>query len=179
MTLRRLIIGSCLLCVIGSAAFVLAIPTLRAIELQSRIDRDLSKYEHSNSSELYTYYPELIDQIVANKELSTRLTSLHLTVSDFKNLNFASCTKLPNLTHLEVTYAHNTDLLLPTLNALPNLRTAMFAYCRPIEKWVLGLDNQGLRNLHLHEYHSEAISQQTLDILASRMPECKIRLTSD
>ncbi len=179
MALRQAFIGSCLILIIGTATYVLGVPTLRAIELQSRIDRDLSRFEQSESSELYTYYPELIDHIVANERLASRLETLHLAVSDFRGRNFASCTKLPNLSRLEVTYAHNTDLLLPTINSLPNLKYAMFAYCKPTEKWVLGLSNASLRGLHLHEYQAVAISQQTEDLLISRMPECKIRVTGD
>ncbi len=178
--MKRLFLAFGVLLLIGAIG---AAVWLRANRLDLAASRDLQKFASSNSSALYTHYPQLIDLIAADPDLAARVERVHLSVgsfdtSAFNGRDFSSLKDLPNLRVIEVTYAYNTDRFMPTVNSISTLRSAMFAYCAPREAWMDSLDSPSLRNLHIHD-HSDDMPEQALERLSLRMPHCEIKITSD
>ncbi len=172
-------IATLLLCgSIGAAVW------LRANRFEIAASSDFRKFAESNSSKLYTYYPQLIDRIAADPDVAARVESVHLSVGDFDDpmyngRDFSSLKDLPNLHTLDVMYARNTDHFMPIVNSISTLRSAMFAYCTPRDSWVESLNSSSLRKLQIHDYRAEAVSNQAVERLSLRMPNCEVEVTGD
>lgn len=180
-SLKRSIAFGLLILLIGSIAVAV---WLRANRYEILANSDLKNFADSDRTELYTFYPHLIDRIADSPGLAERVVVVHLSVSDFKSeefydRNFSSLARLPNLTTVECTYSHNVDKFVPTLNLIATLVELRLYYCDPIAQALKALDANSLQSINVHSYNTLVISDDVIDEFEQRMPDCMINFTTD
>lgn len=179
--MKRLIIVVGIMVLVG---LISTLVWLRVNRYEMLAQSDLDKFAASNSSELYTFYPQLLDKIADNPVLAARVKTVHLTASDFasteyRGLDFRSLSRFPNLTTIVCTYSHNLDRLVPTLNLLPKLQSLEFHHCDPIITSLEKLRTNSLRTLAIHSFTAVDLPEGIADSCSQNLPNCKITFTTD
>jgi hypothetical protein len=179
--MKRLIfvVGTTLL--VGLISALVCVPANR---YETLAQSDLKQFAASNRSELYAFYPQLLDKIADNPVLAARVETVHLTVSDFasteyRGLDFRCLSRFPNLTTIVCTYSHNLDRLVPTLNLLPKLQSLEFHHCDPIITSLEKLHSDSLRTLAIHSSTAIELPEGLADSCSQSIPNCKITFTTD
>ncbi len=174
MQLRYKIPLGCLsVLAIAVSVLLVLIPINRRFELANRIERDCETLRESGNSKLYAYYPEILDRVMVDTKLAERIKTVCL--SSTPTGDYSALARFPNIEEVQVMYSHHVDRIVPTINQMPSLKTASFAYCDPTRKWLDGLNNPSLQSLHFHGY----VSELDVEVCQNNMPWCTIKVTND
>lgn len=145
---------------------------------------DARKFSQSNRTDLYVYYPHLVEELLERPGLAARVSTVHLVVNDFASSEFSpgrfSClARLPNLNRIECTYSRNVDVLLPTWSLAGKLSELRLYNCAPIVKVLEEIDVSSLRSLQIHSGKALDIPSEVLESFANRMPACQLQFSND
>ncbi len=174
MQLRyKIPIGCLSVFAIAVVALLMLIPAIRRVELANRIERDYQALRESNKSKLYAYYPEILDRVVVDATLAERIKVVCLTSTPTGD--YSALARFPNIAEVQVMYSHDVDRIIPTINQMPSLKSASFAYCYPTREWLYALNNPSLQTLQIHGYNSDV----DVEVCQKNMPRCTIKITTD
>jgi hypothetical protein len=165
--------------VVGAIAVVVTPPFLLKYSAISRAEKDFRKIVSDGATEVFVGYPELVDRIVKDEDLSRSITKVHLVGPNGANSNFDSLRFLPHLTEVEVTYGHGVDKIVPTLNSIVGLTTARFYYCGQLELVLNHIDNQKLSRIVIHMYQPSNDADRLTKAMLERLPNCSVEITND
>ncbi|MCE3019137.1 MAG: hypothetical protein ACK56W_13685 [Pirellula sp.] len=179
MQIARIAICFFALIALGGIALVISHPYLPKMTARSYAERDYQRLVSEGKTEVYVASPELIERIVKDKPFAAKITTVHLSGPNGGTMDFASLRDLPNLSTLEVTYGHQIETLLPTINTMGALRDVRFYYCGVPEIILQSTDNVSLTSLAIHSYQPLTDADQLVRETMDRLPNCTIKLTND
>jgi hypothetical protein len=167
------------LLVAGAIAIMVARPYLLKYSAMSRAEIEFRKLVSERNSEVYIGYPELIDRIVADNEISEMITKVHLMSPNGGNSNFESLKLLPRLKEVELYYGHEVDRIIPTLNSIAGLKTVGFHYCGQPDIILHEIDNSSFTRVSIHSFQPSIDADRLVQTMTIRLPHCTFELTHD
>lgn len=172
-------IGCASVIVLLAVGIPLLVPVIRRANVARRAEADYRKLAESGSSTVYSHYPEIFDRILSDQQLAERITHVHLIGFDNSNPDYSAVARLPNVAEIEVTYTHNVESIVPTINRMPKVTKALFAYCDSTKAWLRDLKNLNLEILQIHGYQPQHVSAEDVEACQRNMPNCAITVSDD
>lgn len=167
-----------LLIVLAATRIPMAVNLLHHARVTRRTEAHFHKLVESNSESVFTWYPELIDRISADRHTADRIKFVHLSYVEDDD-GYSSLKNLTNVEEIEITYSHHLRSVIPTINRMPSLKRAMFAYCGPTEKWLSQLKHPTLEVLEIHDYQAIILSADSVRLCKDNIPSCAIKVSDD